>query len=47
MNEGELADFTHFDPKLVAMATSFEQSEKEEGQVSYLRSNAHRTVKIW
>ena len=45
MNKGESADFAHFNPTLVAMATSLERSEKK-GQVSDLRSNVYHTVKI-
>jgi len=33
-------------PKLVAMATSFEESVKG-GQIGNVRSNTYYTVKIW
>ena len=42
MNEGEWANLTL---KLVAIATSFERSEK--CQISHLRSHTYHVVEIW
>ena len=42
-NENDSANFTYFDPKLVAMATSLEQSEKD-GQITNYQSNTYGTI---